>query len=66
LTADLPYRSEEMEKILRRKPLSGVRTTEKVRSLEKTPENNKDVYLRYLRPQESGYDIMLNILLNIL
>jgi hypothetical protein len=66
LTANLPHRSEEVEKILSGKALSGMRTTEKVRSLERTSENKKDVYLRYLRPQESGYDTMLNILLNIL
>ena len=39
-----------------------LKTTEK-RSLEGAPKNVKDVYWR---PQESGFDTMLNILLNIL
>ena len=68
MTVDLPQicRSERVEGIWSGKPAWGRaderKTTEK-RLPEKAVKNVKDVYWR---PQESGSDTMLNILLNIL
>jgi hypothetical protein len=61
MTANLPqiYKFEEVEMILRGKPLGSMQTTGKVRLPERMSKNVKDIYWR---PHEGSSDTMLNIL----